>query len=83
MSTRIRVTSVRLPPVFPVINSLTHSACDGETKSEIVIPLREGDASEVVGVLDVDSTALGTFDDDDMAGLKRVAEILLDACDWA
>ena len=37
----------------------------------------------MVGVLDVDSVVLGTFDDDDMAGLKRVAEILLEACEWA
>lgn len=59
-----------------------HIACDSETKSEIVIPLRSLTSSNPIGVLDLDSTVLRTFDDDDLAGLQRLMEILEEACDW-
>lgn len=58
-------------------------ACDGLTKSEIVIPLYISDKSSPVGVLDLDSTVLGTFDGDDKDGLEGIVEILSRACDWA
>jgi L-methionine (R)-S-oxide reductase len=58
-------------------------ACDGLTKSEIVIPLYMSDKSTPVGVLDLDSTVLGTFDEDDKDGLERIVEILRRSCDWA
>jgi L-methionine (R)-S-oxide reductase len=59
------------------------AACDGLTKSEIVIPLYIGDKTRPVGVLDLDSTVLGTFDHDDQVGLEGIAEILSKACEWA
>ncbi|CAK9780496.1 GAF domain-like protein [Cutaneotrichosporon oleaginosum] len=59
-----------------------HIACDGETKSEIVLPLRLNGTDAVVGVLDLDSTTLGTFDDDDLAGLEEVVRILQETSDW-
>ncbi|WWC88409.1 uncharacterized protein L201_003320 [Kwoniella dendrophila CBS 6074] len=59
-----------------------HIACDGETKSEIVIPLRN-DKNLVIGVLDLDSTDLGTFDQEDEKGLERVVEILKNGCNWS
>lgn len=61
------------------------AACDGDTKSEIVLPLRLNTPSGLatVGVLDLDSTVLNTFDDDDLAGLERVVQILAAASDWA
>ncbi|WVW84967.1 hypothetical protein I302_107003 [Kwoniella bestiolae CBS 10118] len=59
-----------------------HIACDGETKSEIVVPLRN-DRNLVIGVLDLDSTLLGTFDGDDERGLERVVEILRRGCNWS
>lgn len=58
-------------------------ACDGLTKSEIVIPLYMGDKTKPVGVLDLDSTVLGTFDHDDQVGLEGIVEILSKACEWA
>ena len=58
-------------------------ACDGLTKSEIVIPLYMSNKSTPVGVLDLDSTVLGTFDEDDKDGLEGIVEILSKACDWA
>lgn len=61
-----------------------HIACDGETKSEIVCPLilRENEGEIVVGVLDLDSLSLSGFDEQDQAGLERIAELIVKACDW-
>lgn len=54
-----------------------HIACDSASNSEIVVPLiRQG---ELLGVLDVDSPSVGRFDDEDAAGLNRLAEIFLAA----
>jgi len=36
-----------------------------------------------VGVLDLDSTVLGTFDEEDKVGLEGIVDILSKACDWA
>lgn len=55
-------------------------ACDGDTRSEIVVPLRT--PTKTIGVLDLDSVAHGTFDEADKRGLERIAEILQTACDW-
>jgi GAF domain-containing protein len=57
-----------------------HIACDGETKSEIVVPLIWN--NEVVGVLDIDSPNFSRFDDADAAGLKTFAELILNSVDW-
>lgn len=42
-----------------------------------------GDKTRPVGVLDLDSTVLGTFDHDDRVGLEGIVEILSKACEWA
>jgi putative methionine-R-sulfoxide reductase with GAF domain len=34
-------------------------------------------------VLDLDSTVLGTFDNDDLEGLEEVVRILQETSDWA
>ncbi|KAF8326621.1 GAF domain-like protein [Cantharellus anzutake] len=62
-----------------------HIACDGETKSEIVIPLirRDLPAGETaLGVLDLDSLILNGFDDDDKRGLEHIADLIVQSCDW-
>ncbi|KAG6827340.1 hypothetical protein H0H92_012161 [Tricholoma furcatifolium] len=62
-----------------------HIACDGETKSEIVLPLMVHNADgteEAVGVLDLDCLAVDGFDDEDQIGLSRIAKLLVDSCDW-
>ncbi|KAI0780246.1 GAF domain nucleotide-binding protein [Fomes fomentarius] len=63
-----------------------HIACDGETKSEVVIPLLLKVAGEqeerAIGVLDLDSLALEGFDERDRVGLERIAKLVVDACDW-
>ncbi|RSH90854.1 hypothetical protein EHS25_010030 [Saitozyma podzolica] len=58
-----------------------HIACDGDTRSEIVLPLRTS-SGRVIGVLDLDSTRLATFGGDDLEGLSRVVDILARGCDW-
>lgn len=51
-----------------------HIACSSASRSEIVVPLwRDG---LVIGVLDIDSADLNTFDDVDRLWLERVAAIL-------
>ncbi|KAJ7879585.1 GAF domain-like protein [Mycena olivaceomarginata] len=62
-----------------------HIACDGETRSEIVCPLilpSDGDAVRVLGVLDLDCLAVEAFNDEDKAGLEKIAALLVKACDW-
>ena len=48
-----------------------HIACSSLSRSEIVVPL-QNDAHEVVGVLDIDSKDLGTFDDTDRHYLEQL-----------
>ena len=49
-----------------------HIACSSESKSEIVVPLIN--KGEVVGVLDIDSERLATFDTTDRHWLEQIAE---------
>ena len=51
-----------------------HIACSSASRSEIVVPLIRG--GEVLGVLDIDSRELATFDDADAAGLEPIAALL-------
>lgn len=53
-----------------------HIACDSATNSEIVVPVFTQDGA-LAAVLDVDSTALGSFDEIDKAGLERICAGLL------
>lgn len=52
-----------------------HIACSSASRSEIVVPMVHN--GEVVGVLDIDSEKISTFDDVDVLYLKKVVEILL------
>lgn len=47
-----------------------HIACSSLSQSEIVLPIFKGD--EVIGVLDVDSSDLNTFDEVDAKYLKAI-----------
>ncbi|EGN56847.1 diguanylate cyclase [Hallella multisaccharivorax DSM 17128] len=51
-----------------------HIACSSKSQSEIVVPIKKND--EVVAVLDVDSTELNTFSEEDKEGLEKVAGIV-------
>ena len=53
-----------------------HIACDGDTNSELVVPVvREG---QVVAVIDLDSPQKARFDHEDRAGIEKLAAILSD-----
>ena len=47
-----------------------HIACSSESKSEIVVPIIKQD--EVIGVLDIDSDMLNSFDEIDAHYLKEI-----------
>lgn len=51
-----------------------HIACDGASRSEIVVPLRC--AGKVVGVLDIDSPILSRFSEADREGLEKLAAVI-------
>jgi GAF domain-containing protein len=51
-----------------------HIACDSGSRSEIVVPITQGD--RLVAVLDLDSYDLAAFDADDAAGLAPLAAVL-------
>ena len=59
-----------------------HIACSSLSRSEIVVPMflpdedEEDGLGEVWGVIDIDSTELGTFDEVDAEYLERIATIL-------
>ena len=52
----------------------SHIACSSESKSEIVVPLMKN--GEVIGVLDIDSERLATFDAVDKEWLEQIAEVV-------
>jgi L-methionine (R)-S-oxide reductase len=54
-----------------------HIACDAASRSEIVVPLYDGD--QLIGVWDVDSPKLARFDEDDRVGMERLAAIFMDS----
>ena len=51
-----------------------HIACSSESNSEIVVPVRHN--GEVIAVLDIDSTDIGTFDDTDARWLEKLAALV-------
>ena len=62
-----------------------HIACDGDSKSEIVVPIVvEGDAraGSVVAIIDVDCAEVNGFDEVDKQFLEKLAALLARSCDW-
>lgn len=51
-----------------------HIACDASTRSEIVVPVFDGDGA-LIAVLDIDSDQSDAFDEDDRAGLERIVTL--------
>jgi len=52
-----------------------HIACSASTQSEIVLPIRDKN-NNCIGVLDVDSEFLNTFDENDKIGLEKITEFI-------
>ena len=57
-----------------------HIACDGASRSEIVVPVH-GDG-EVKAVLDIDSPALNRFGEEDRQGLESLVRIIEKNISW-
>lgn len=51
-----------------------HIACDSQSNSEVVIPLKQN--NKVYGVLDLDSPTVGRFNEEDKTYLEKVVEII-------
>ena len=65
------------PLIVPDVHAFPgHIACDGRSRSEIVLPVfdREGG---LAAVLDVDSAEPDAFDEEDLAGLQAICQLLL------
>jgi L-methionine (R)-S-oxide reductase len=58
-----------------------HIACDAASRSEIVVPLLQGD--QLLGVLDLDSPLEARFDQDDATGLATAVQLLLTHSDMS
>ena len=54
-----------------------HIPCDSASRSELVVPLYDGE--RLVGVFDLDSPITDRFDADDQAGLETIAGIFLES----
>ena len=52
-----------------------HIACSSDSKSEIVLPIKNP-SGKIVGVLDVDSDKLAAFNGVDQAGLEPIAALI-------
>ena len=71
----LRRASVLVPDVheFP-----GHIACDSASRSELVVPMIDGE--RLVGVFDLDSPRLNRFDATDQAGVESAVQLLMLAC---
>jgi L-methionine (R)-S-oxide reductase len=56
-----------------------HIACDGDSNSELVVPLLKD--GRMLGVLDLDSPLFGRFDAEDAAGIEALARIWIESSD--
>jgi GAF domain-containing protein len=53
-----------------------HIACDADSRSELVVPVRRG--GTIIAVIDLDAPRENRFDTDDLAGIERLAQTLAD-----
>lgn len=54
-----------------------HIPCDSASRSELVVPLYDGEL--LLGVFDLDSPKLNRFDADDQAGLEAIAAAFIES----
>ena len=61
-----------------------HIACDGDTRSEIVLPMKlKGESEDIIlGVMDLDSVVLAAFGDEDAKGLQRIVDTTVAMSKW-
>jgi len=51
-----------------------HIACDAQSRSELVVPIKRG--GPVIAVIDLDSPVVARFDEQDAAGIEALAALL-------
>lgn len=57
-----------------------HIACDGASKSEIVVPIvKDG---KVMAIIDIDCAEENGFDEEDQRALEELAALLAESCDF-
>ncbi len=62
--------------IVPDVNLFPgHIACSSESRSEIVVPILKN--RKVIGVLDIDSSELNTFDETDQFFLDKICGLLI------
>ncbi|KAI0575497.1 gaf domain nucleotide-binding protein [Pyrenophora tritici-repentis] len=57
-----------------------HIACDGKSRSEIVVPVVQD--GKVVAIIDIDCAELNGFTEEDQEALEELAELLSQSCDF-
>jgi L-methionine (R)-S-oxide reductase len=68
----------RKTQLVPDVNAFPgHIFCDGDSRSELVVPLVS--KGELIGVLDLDSPKLARFDAEDQEGIEALAKVFLDS----
>ncbi|MCD8264109.1 MAG: GAF domain-containing protein [Tannerellaceae bacterium] len=61
--------------VVPDVDQFSgHIACSSDSKSEIVVPILKEDT--IIGVLDVDSDTLNSFNETDALYLQKICELI-------
>ncbi|SCU91286.1 LAMI_0E05358g1_1 [Lachancea mirantina] len=74
--------SLQETQLVPDVNAFPgHIACDGETKSEIVIPII-GKNKKVVGVIDIDCLTYDGFSGVDVKYLEQLASKIAETCEF-
>ncbi|GKT45103.1 free methionine-R-sulfoxide reductase [Colletotrichum spaethianum] len=58
-----------------------HIACDGDSKSEVVVPV-VAEGGKLVAIIDVDCAVTQGFDEVDRVWLEKLAALLAKSCDW-
>lgn len=58
-----------------------HIACDSASRSELAVPLLDGNGG-VLGVLDIDSPTPGRFGEQEVWAMEQLARLAVRACDW-
>jgi L-methionine (R)-S-oxide reductase len=61
-----------------------HIACDGDSKSEIVVPIttQAGASTKLVAIIDIDCAQVDGFDEVDKKYLEELAVLIGKSCDW-
>jgi len=67
------------PVIVPDVHQFEgHIACDSRSKSEIVVPFKD-EEGVIIGVLDIDSKSLNSFDETDSEWLGKIISLIINS----